>query len=396
VNNTPFTEAEIRNYRALFPVTKNWIYLNHAGVAPISSPVLEAIHKVGQEALHHGYTVGAHWRDKVEEIRKQSAKLMGAKADEIAFVKNTSHGVSLIAQGLNLQPKDEVILSEAEFPTNLYPWMALEKKGIVLKKIPVRRGELKLEALEKLVTRKTKVISLSSVQYGNGFKLPVEEIGQFCTKHKIYFLLDAIQSLGAFPIDVAKAHVDFLSADAHKWLLGPEGIGILYVRKNLIQNIEPVLLGWHSVVKPFYFDQIHFSLHHNAKRFEEGSPNTFSIYGLGAAIDLLLEVGVERIARHILSLTDTLIDGLQKLGLVLANSLNPKFRSGIVAFRFPEDPQEKRLNALERHLFSKEIFVTVRRRNLRVSPHFYNTEQEIEILLKEVKNFLKIAQTRVN
>lgn len=383
-----FSADEIEKYRRLFPVTREWTYLNHAGVAPISSRVWEAIAQAGQEALHEGYTAGPRWHRHTEEVRTKAAAFLGVTPDEIAFVKNTSHGLSLVARGLGLKAGDEVVISDAEFPTNVYPWMALEKTGVVIKKIREEAGELKLDELASLVTPQTKVVSLSSVQYGSGFRLPVGEIGAFCRSRGIYFLLDAIQSLGAFALDAAAEQVDFLAADAHKWLLGQEGIGILYVRRDLADDFEPSLLGWNSVARSLRFDEIDYTLAPGARRFEEGTHNTLSIYGLGAALDLLTEAGIARVSRRILQLGDRLVAGLEELGLPLANSLNPKYRSGIVAFRLPGDSGEDRLQALERHLFAKKIYASVRRQSLRVSPHFYNTEAELDRLLEEIKSFM--------
>ncbi|MCC6272344.1 MAG: aminotransferase class V-fold PLP-dependent enzyme [Deltaproteobacteria bacterium] len=380
-----FSPEEIENYRKLFPVTRDWIYLNHAGVAPISRRVAEAVELFNREALEHGYTQAARWHKRIEEIRATCARLIGAEAGEIAFVKNTSHGLSLIARGLGLKEGDEVLISEAEFPSNVYPWMALEKSGVVLKKIPARGAELDLGHLERLITEKTRVVSLSSVQYGSGYRLPVAEIGRLCRDTGIYFMLDAIQSLGAFPLDVDRDRVDFLAADAHKWLLGHEGIGVLYVRKALIEKIEPALLGWNSVVQPLDFDRVHFELRPDAGRFEEGSHNSLSIYGLGAAVELLLEAGIPRIADRILSLTGRLIAGLQELDLELASPLLEAQRSGIVSFRLPEDPEGKALPALERRLHAERVYATVRRRGLRLSPHFYNTMEEMDRVLALIK-----------
>jgi selenocysteine lyase/cysteine desulfurase len=300
----PLSPQDIENYRRLFPVCKNWVYLNHAAVAPISLKVAAACEAFNREALDHGYTAGPRWSKRFQEVRQRCAELLGADAGEIAFVKNTSHGLSLVARGLRWKPGDEIILGEGEFPSNIYPWMALENQGVVLKKIPLAGGELDLNRLESLITPATRLISLSSVQYGNGYRLPVAEIGRLCRDLGIYFCLDAIQSLGAFPLDAHREFVDFAAADAHKWLLGHEGVGIFYVRKELIERLEPVLLGWNSVEGALQFDRVDFRLRSTAERFEEGSHNGVSIYGLGAAVELLLEIGVERIAARILALTD--------------------------------------------------------------------------------------------
>lgn len=381
----PFSSQEIAQYRQLFPVCQDWIYLNHAGVAPISTKVAEAVEQFNRQALQKGYTAGAEWANRIEEIRHCCAQLVGAQSEEIAFVRNTSHGLSLIARGLKLQKGDEVILSEVEFPTNVYPWMALEAEGIVLKKIKSINGELQLDELASLITPKTRVVSLSSVQYGTGFRLPLQKIGKLCRERGVYFFVDAIQSLGAFPLDVEKDCIDFLAADAHKWMLGHEGIGILYVRQALIEKIEPMLLGWNSVRGRFNFDTIDFKLDPTAARFEEGSHNGLSIYGLGAAVDLLLEVGVEKISQRILQLSGLLDAGMQKLGFAAGHSPKPEYRSGIVLFKLPEDSEGKELLKLERELFAKKIYASIRRGYLRFSPHFYNTEEEIQSVLKKIK-----------
>ncbi|HKY63583.1 MAG TPA: aminotransferase class V-fold PLP-dependent enzyme [bacterium] len=381
--------TEVRRYRELFPVTRHWIYLNHAGVGPISRRVAEAVEAYNREALEHGYTRGAAWHKRIEEIRSACAKLIGASASELAFVKNTSHGLSLAARGLNLGEGDEVLIGQLEFPANVYPWMALEKQGVVLKKIPASNGALDLDRLADLMTERTRVLSLSTVAYGTGYRLPLADIGKLCRDLGVFFAVDAIQSLGAFPIDVERDYVDFLSSDAHKWLLGHEGIGIVYVGKAWIDRIEPILLGWNSVVGCLDFDRIDFHLKADAQRFEEGSPNGLSIYGLGGSVELLLEIGIERIAARILGLTEILIAGLQKLDCILQTPLEPRLRSGIVSFRLPGDAGNRRLIQLERHLYENGIYAAIRAGGLRLSPHFYNTEEEMDRVIETIGEGLK-------
>lgn len=386
---TGLDPSEIKRYRELFPVTRHWIYLNHAGVGPVSLRVTEAVEAYNREALEHGYTRGAAWHKRIEAIRESCARLIGAQAGEIAFVKNTSHGISLAARGLNLGEGDEVLISELEFPSNVYPWMALEKHGVLLKKIPARDGALDLDRLPELMTDRTKVLALSSVAYGTGYRLPLADIGKVCRDLGIFFAVDAIQSLGAFPIDVERDCIDFLSADAHKWMLGHEGIGLMYVRKPWLERIEPSLLGWNSVVGCLDFDRIDFRLKPDAQRFEEGSQNGLSIYGMGGAVELLLQIGVERIAGRILGLTGILIEGLQKISCILRTPLEPSLRSGIVSFRLDEDADNRRLAQLERHLFENGIYTAIRAGGLRLSPHFYNTEEEMQKVLETIHKGLK-------
>src|SRR5262249_51327361 len=181
---------------------RHWIYLNHAGVAPISLRVAEAVEAFNRSALDHGYTEAARWHKRFEEIREASARLIGARGEEIAFVKNTSHGLSLVARGLGLKAGDEVLISDLEFPSNVYPWLGLEKYGGRLQKLPARAAEPDVDQLEGLITEKTRILSLSSVQYGTGYRLPIAEIGRLCRGLGVYFFVDAIQSVGAFPLDV--------------------------------------------------------------------------------------------------------------------------------------------------------------------------------------------------
>lgn len=383
---SPFSSQEIEELRALFPVTQNWIYLNHAAVAPISLPVAAAIQAFTQEALQQGYTASAKWSQRVEAIRASAARLINGDPRELAFVKNTSHGISLIARGFTWKPGDEVITCETEFPSNIYPWMALEKQGVILKKLPICDGKIQIELLNNWITPQTRLLTLSSVQYGNGYRLPLNEITELCRQRGLFFLLDGIQSLGAFPLDVSNTPVDAMAADAHKWLLGPEGIGLFYLRTQNLEKIEPALIGWNSVAQAHRFDRINFELRPDAARFEEGSPSTLSLYALGAAIDLLLQIGVSRIAERILALTEQLSQGLQARGLQITSSVDPRYRSGIITFRIPGEIS--RTQELERFLFSQKIYAAFRQGSVRFSPHFYNTEAEIDQALQAIDRFL--------
>jgi selenocysteine lyase/cysteine desulfurase len=227
------------------------------------------------------------------------------------------------------------------------------------------------------------------VAYGTGYRLPLADIGKLCRDLGVFFAVDAIQSLGAFPIDVERDGIDFLSADAHKWMLGHEGIGMIYVRKSWLDRIEPALLGWNSVAGCLDFDRIDFRLKDTAQRYEEGSLNGLSIYGMGAAVELLLEVGVERIAARLLELTEILIAGLGELGCRLRTPLEPALRSGIVSFNLPEDAGNRRLLQLERQLYENGIYAAVRAGGLRLSPHFYNAEEEMARALETIQKGLK-------
>jgi selenocysteine lyase/cysteine desulfurase len=265
-----------------------------------------------------------------------------------------------------------VLFYEKEFPANIYPWLNLKRKGVEARTIPSRNGRVLLEDIERLVDSRTRLIAISSVQFSNGFRIDLKRVGELCHRKGILLCVDAIQGLGVIPMDVKECNVDFLAADAHKWLLGPEGIGIFYCRKELAGRLNPPLIGWKSVRNDFDFDHPDFQLKTDALRFEEGSMNLMGIFGLGAAIELLSEVGVENIKERVLGLGDAIIQGAEKRGFAILTPKAREERGGIITFAGNFDPSRVRDVLRE-----KGIMVNVRGGGLRVSPHFYNTEEEI-------------------
>jgi selenocysteine lyase/cysteine desulfurase len=283
------------SYRSEFPVVKKYLYLDHAGVAPVSLRVKGAIERFLAESTEGGAFYYPQWAQRIVEIRRACARLINAGPDEIAFVKSTSHGLSIVAEGLDWKPGDNLLIYEKEFPSNIYPWMNLKRRGVSIKFIPSRGGRMLLADVERLIDSRTRLFAVSSVQFANGFRVDLERAGELCRRKGIFFCVDAIQSLGVIPLDVEKFHVDYLSADGHKWLLGPEGVGMFYCRRGLAERLAPPLIGWKCVQNEFDFDRADFCLKTDALRFEEGSMNLMGIFGLGAAIDLLFEIGIENI-----------------------------------------------------------------------------------------------------
>ena len=367
------------SYRAEFPVTKNYIYLDHAGVAPVSLRVKTAIEEFLAEAAHGGAFHYPRWAEKVAAIRRNCARLINAEVDELAFVKSTSHGLSIVAEGLDWKAGDNVLVYEKEFPSNLYPWLHLKRKGVEIKIIPSRDNRILLEDIERLVDSSTRLLAISSVQFTNGFRIALRRAGQLCRDKGILFCVDAIQSLGVIPMDVRECRVDFLSADAHKWLLGPEGIGIFYCRKDLAERLTPPLVGWKSVQNEFNFERPEFRLKTNALRFEEGSMNLLGIIGLGAALELLFEVGIANIEQRVLDLGDLIIREAEARGFGVLTPKAREERGGNITFSGDFDP-----SAMRDALREKGIMVNVRNNGLRVSPHFYNTRDEIVSAFKTI------------
>lgn len=359
-------------YRREFPVTGHSIYLDHSGIAPISLRVRTAIDKFLAESTEGGSFHYPQWAEQVVEVRRACARLVNAGPDEIAFVKSTSHGLSIVAQGLDLRPGDNVLIYEKEFPSNIYPWLNLRSKGVEVRTIPSQDGKIEMRDIELLMDARTRLLAVSSVQFSNGFRIDLKKVGALCREKKVLFCVDAIQSLGIIPMDVKDCHIDFLSADAHKWLLGPEGTGIFYCRNGLAEQLSPPLVGWKSVQNEFAFDRIDFLLKTNALRFEEGSMNLMGIIGLGAALELLFEVGVERIEQRVLDLGELIMQGAEKRGFRVLTPRERHERGGNITFSSTFDPAKMR-----EALREKKIMVNARGGGLRLSPHFYNTEEEI-------------------
>ena len=359
-------------YRREFPVTGKYIFLDHAGVAPMSLRVKTAIETLLAESTEGGAFHYPAWAQRVVEIRQACARLINAGPDEIAFVKSTSHGLSIVAQGLDWRPGDNVLIYEKEFPSNIYPWLNLRSRGVEVRTIPSRDGRIAMHDIELLMDARTRLLAISSVQYSNGFRIDLKKVGALCREKQVFFCVDAIQSLGLIPMAVRDCHIDFLSADAHKWLLGPEGIGIFYCRKELAEQLSPPLVGWKSVQNEFEFDRPELLLKTNALRFEEGSMNLMGIIGLGAALDLLFEVGIEHIEQRVLDLGDLIIQEALKRGYRVLTPSARHERGGNITFSGDFDPA-----AMQDALREKRIMVNARGGGIRVSPHFYNTGEDI-------------------
>lgn len=367
IDVAPLRESE-------FPVTRRWIYLNHAGVSPIPSRAAEAGCRELLRSRDEGASSPRSWLEGSNEVRNRFATLIGASSEEIAFIKNTSEGLSIVAAGFPWKAGDNLVTSNVEFPSNIYPWLRLETRGVEVRMVKARDGRVPREDLFAACDGKTRMIALSSVEFANGYRNDLAPIGEFCRKQGIFFCVDAIQSLGVLPIDVKSCGIDALAADGHKWLLAPEGIGGFYLSREVLEMVEPVMLGWHSVRNRFDFENYDFHLAPDARRFEPGSFNMVGIAAFGASLGLLLEIGVERIWERVRRLTDRVIESAERAGYELVSPRNPEDRSGIVTFRVAgADPQ-----ALWKSLLARGVVCSARSGGIRVSPHFYNTPEEID------------------
>ena len=365
--------------RSFFPVTRDLVYLNHAGVAPISTRVEDALARYTAEATRRGaFDYTRAYDAEIERVRGRVAELLGGRSDEVAFVKNTTEGLGLVACGLDWRPGDQVVTCDLEYPSNVYPWWSLRGRGVETLMLRGSAGRLPLERVEEaLQSPRVRLLALSSVEFGSGARNDLEALGKLCRERGVLFCVDAIQSVGCLPVDVKACGIDFLAADGHKWLLSVEGCGLFYCSRRVVDRVEPRLVGWRSVAHRTDFDTYQTELHPGAGRFEEGTPNTAGIFALGAAVDLLLELGVPAIADRVLSLTDRLVEGLRERGARVVSPRGPGESSGIVSFTLPHEPPAETV----RRLRAKQIFTVARRGGARASPHFYNTPEEIDQLL---------------
>ena len=374
----PF-EDPLNSYRNQFPVTQNLIYLNHAAVAPLSRRAAEAMQSLAQDALEFGSLHYDKWTAAYEGLRTSAAKLINARSTEIAIVKNTSEGIATVAAGIAWKPGDIVVAFEEEFPANLYPWKRLETRGVEVRWLSVFDD---LDRIDR-ACKGARMLAISYVQYLSGYRVDLEKLGAICARHNCFFFVDAIQGLGAFPIDVERDHIDALAADGHKWLLGPEGCGVLYIRQNRQDEIEPVEFGWTNVARYNDYSSRDMTLRPDAGRYECGTLNTIGCYGLRAALDLILEIGISPITEKVQALGDQVWNGARERGYETLGSRSPQTGAGIVSLRKPG----VEAHLIVRRLKESGISAAPRQGWVRVSPHFYIEPEEIDQLLAELSKF---------
>lgn len=365
--------------RKEFPVTENLIYFNHAGTAPIPLRVKESIDIFTEEFCKYGNFRQEKWSKKVEEVREKFASLINASTHEVAFVKNTSEGLSIVASDFLWNSGENVIITDMEFPANVYPWMNLRRRGVETRFVKASQGRIKIQDIEEAMDKNTRLLSISSVEYSNGFRNDLELLGSLCTKKGVLFCVDAIQSLGVLEMDVKRYNIDFLAAGGHKWLLCIEGIGGFYCSERTLDLLHPSKVGWKSVVNWQDYSHYDLSLRSDASKFEEGTQNLVGILALGVSLDMLLQIGIRKIEERVGGLTDMIIEGLQGKGYKILSSLDRGERSGIVSFKGKKDSAEIHSLLMERGIIS-----ALRMGAVRVSPHFYNSEEEVEQFLRQL------------
>jgi cysteine desulfurase / selenocysteine lyase len=364
--------------RSLFPLTQRYVFMNHAGVAPMSDRGRAAIESELEWLTARPYVDGRA-EEHADRLRASIARLVGAEPETIGLVRSTAHGLSLLAQGLDWRPGDNVVGARGEYPANVYPWMALGDRGVEYRMARPVEGRVTPDAVLSLVDDRTRVVALSHVQFWNGYRVDIQAIGAELDRRGVVFAVDAAQSVGALRLDLASLPVDFLAAGACKWLLGPLGIGFCYCRPELLHRLRPVIVGTGSVKRDQEYFDYAYDLCETARRFEESSISILDVAAFQAAVDLLLEVGPEAIEERVLRLAGRLATGLAERGheVVEPWPRRPRESSGIVSFRRPGATAQEVLRALK----AAHVAARVHADFVRLSPHFTNTAEEVERVL---------------
>jgi cysteine desulfurase / selenocysteine lyase len=374
------SNEELRNRE--FPVTRERIYLAHAGVCALPHRVQDAIasYLEGATVADQEFVLHATW---LKETRQLAANFMGVDLDEVAFVGPTSLALSFIAAGLNFGRNQNVLVYHDDYPSNVYPWMNLADRGVEIRFMNVRElGIIRAREVVGQVDENTRLVALASCHFLSGYRVDLDAIGKFLRERGILFSVDAIQTLGAFPTSFK--YVDFAAADAHKWLLGPCAAGLMYVRKELQHELQPTTQGWHNVRNPNFVAQEQIEYKPDARRYEAGSHNLLGIVGLRASLELLNEIGVDNIARDLLHKRGWFVPELKAKGYSVLNESNaPDTASGIITFAKPGTD----IAELHARLAQNNIVTSLRadgqnNRYIRLSPHFYNTDAELNRVLE--------------
>jgi selenocysteine lyase/cysteine desulfurase len=365
------------DFRTAFPVTRRWAYFDHAAVAPLSGPAQQALAEWAADLTENGDIHEHDWLRRIEAVRQNFGRLLNADALDIAFVKNTSEGVGIIAEGFPWIDGDNIVTAAEEYPANVYPWLNLRSRGVQTRLVPSRGNKVAVDDIRAAVDRRTRVVSLSFVEFASGYRNDLEAVGSFCRERDILFFVDAIQGLGVLPLDLASSPIDALAADGHKWLVGPEGAGVFYIRRELVEELHAVGVGWNSVRDSFNFSRLDFQLKPHAGRWESGSLNVGGVMALGASLELLQNAGVPALAERILFLTEHLCEQARRAGFEVFSSREPAERSGIVSLVVPGDPR-----AHVRRCRAENVAISQRGGRIRVSPHAYNTTDELDRLVQ--------------
>ena len=371
---------DVTTVRGKIPALRKCTHLDCAAVSPLFSDTITEIISVLDNRGERADFDFFRWLEELEECRKKAAELVNASPEEIAFMLNTSQGINTVANMIDWKKGDTIVTSDLEFPSNSIPWYMLRKKGVTIIQVKNVKGEIRLEDMEKAIDDKTRLVAVSYVQFGNGFRCDLKEISKLCKEHGAYLFSDAIQGLGAVTLDVKRTDIDFFSTASYKWLMGPLGVGFFYIKKEHVDMFEPPYVGWFSLKSHEEFDkpglqEVEYA--DTARRFETGGRSFALIMGLKKSLEILLHEGVESIERRVLELSQYVLDNAESV----QTPYDEKKRAGIVNIC-----HEHAENVVE-SLREKKIVVSARMNGIRVSTHFWNTKEDIDRLMEEIQKF---------
>ena len=374
------------DYTHEFPLHDNLIYLNHAAVSPWPRRTAEAIQHFALENITYGAKNYSSWEKTQEVLRERLRSLLNAPSvTDIALLKNTSEALSVVAYGLPWKKGDNVVITHQEFPSNRIVWESLQNQGVIVKQAMISMSEPEKELFAQ-VDEHTRLIAVSSVQYATGLRMALAQIGAFCQQHNILFCIDAIQSLGALPLDVQAVAADFVMADGHKWMLGPEGLAVFYCKAEQRERLQLKQFGWHMVENAYHFDAKTWNIANSARRFECGSPNMLGIYALNASLSLLSEVGMSTIEQKVLENSQYLMKTLEELpDIIIITPREVERYAGIVSFRHRKTESA----SLHRYLYEQSIICAHRDGNIRFSPHFYTSRFHLDQATQSIKSWIE-------
>ncbi len=365
--------------RALFPITERAVYLNHAAVSPPPTSTIEAVRAQLRDVAENGSLNYRTWVATKERARRLAADMIGARPEQVAFVRNTSDGLSTVANGLSWRTGDNLVTFRNEFPSNIYPWLRVrEAFGVEVRMFEERDGRIDLDDLIALIDERTRIVAISQVQYASGFRADLVRLGRAARAHNTLLVVDVIQAMGVIPTNVEVELIDIAAGGGHKWLLTPEGVGILYLSDRARALVEPTLVGWTSVPQPEDYGNLEQGWNHGTLAWETGTCPTALIHGLEASLKLLTETGVERVAAYLEQLTDYLCERLRNRGYQIVSSRRPGEKSQIVCVRHNRGLTPMALYA---HLKQRNIITAPRGDRLRIAPHLYNTREDIDALV---------------
>jgi cysteine desulfurase / selenocysteine lyase len=370
------------NIRDLFPAALNYTYLNSAVIGPLPLPTVSAVKSQLTDVSHHGSANFCEWLKLKERVRAMVADLLNVSPSDIAFTRNTSDGLCAVASSLKWKPGDNIVTFAGEFPANVYPWRKLpEEKGVEIRMCPEQGGRIDLDEFCALIDERTRLVSVSAVQYSSGFRADLERIGRAARAHDALFAVDIIQAFGAQPLDLSAEFVDIAVGASYKWLCSPEGCGIFYLNERAREQIIPAAYGWTAVGDRWDFCDQDQAFTADARAWETGMGGTALFYGLEQSLELLSRTGVERISAHLAELTDYLCELIPSHRWEVASSRAPGEKSQIVSLRpFNGTSAESAVEALGR----EKIVVSARGNRIRVAPHFFNNFDDIERFAAEL------------